>query len=111
MGNRAGKQVSRSLKWLPEALKDLARLRDFIRVHNPEAAQRAATRILDAAHKLLILPNIGHPVLNLDTPQLRDLFLPFGQAGYWLRYYAADHEIIVVRVWRGREDRDPARTL
>lgn len=103
--------MSRSLEWLPEALMDLASLRDFIRVHNPEAAQRAATRILDATHKLLILPRICHPVLNIDTPQLRDLFIPFGRAGYWLRYYAADHETIVVRVWHGREDRDPTRTL
>jgi plasmid stabilization system protein ParE len=63
--------VPRSLKWLPEALSDLARLRDFIRVHNPDAAQRAAKRILEAAHKLQALPEIGRPVLDIDRPHLR----------------------------------------
>jgi plasmid stabilization system protein ParE len=103
--------VSRSLKWLPEALSDLARLRDFIRVHNPDAARRAAKRILEAAHKLQELPKIGRPVLDIDRPHLRDLFIPFGQAGYWMRYTVADDYILIVRVWHGREDRDSSKTL
>ena len=98
--------MSRALKWLPEAVSDLVRLRDFIRVHNPDAAQRAAKQIREAAHKLLALPLIGRPVLNIDRPQLRDLFIAFGQAGYWMRYTATDNQIIIVRVWHGREDRD-----
>ena len=111
MGNRKRGQVSRSLKWLPEALTDLARLRDFIRVHNPDAAQRAAKRILEAAHKLQALPMIGRPVLDIDVPQLRDLFIPFGQAGYWMRYTVTDEHILIVKVWHGREDRDPSKML
>jgi plasmid stabilization system protein ParE len=98
--------VSRVLKWLPEALSDLVRLRDFVRVHNPDAAQRVAKRIREAAHNLLGLPLIGRPVLNIDKPQLRDLFIAFGQAGYWMRYAVTDDQIIIVRVWHGREDRD-----
>lgn len=96
------------LKWLPEAVADLVRLREFIRVHNPDAAQRAAKRILEAAHKLLELPLLGRPVLTIDRPQLRDLFIPFGQAGYWMRYTFTDDQIMIVRVWHGREDRIPA---
>ena len=53
MGNRRGGQVSRSLIWFPEAVSDLARLRDFIRVRNPDAAQHAAKRIRDSAYRLL----------------------------------------------------------
>lgn len=97
--------MSRSLKWLPEAVSDLARLRDFIRVHNPDAARHAAKRIRTAAGKLLELPLIGRPVLNIDMPQLRDLFIPFGQAGYWVRYAVTDDHVIIIRIWHGREDR------
>lgn len=101
--------MSRSLRWFPEAVSDLARLRDFIRVHNPEAAQRAAKRIRDAVHGLLELPLIGRPVLDIDKPQLRDLFIPFGQAGYWVRYAVTDDEIIIIKIWHGRENKNPAK--
>lgn len=97
--------MSRSVKWLPEAVLDLARLREFIRVHNPDAAQRAAKRIHDAVYKLSEFPFVGIPVQDIEKPQLRDLFISFGQAGYWLRYAVTDDEIIIVRIWHGREDR------
>ena len=98
--------MPRSLKWLPEAVSDLSRLREFIRIHNPEAAERAAKRIRAATQRLLKLPLVGRPVADIDAPAFRDLFIPFGQAGYWMRYAVTDEEIIVVRVWHGRENRD-----
>ena len=98
MGNRRGGQVSRSLRWFPEAVSDLARLRDFIRLHNPDAAQRAAKRIRDSAFRLLSFPFAGIPVQNIDKPQLRDLFIPFGQAGYWMRYAVTGDKIIIIKI-------------
>jgi plasmid stabilization system protein ParE len=50
--------VPRHLSWLPQALTDLARLREFINVHNPAAAGRAANRIREAVLKLL-----DHPLI------------------------------------------------
>lgn len=102
--------MSRSLRWFPEAVSDLARLRDFIRVHNPDAAQRVAKRIRDSAHRLLSFPFVGIPVQNIDKLQLRDLFIPFGRAGYWMRYAITDDAIIIVKIWHGRENRDPTKT-
>ena len=96
--------MSRSLRWLPEAVLDLTRLREFIHVHNPDAAARAARRIREAAHKLQIMPFAGRPVPGIEPP-LRDLFVHFGQAGYWLRYMVTDDEIIIVKIWHGRENR------
>ena len=90
---------------MPEALADLTRLREFIRVHNPEAAERAAKRILASTQRLLKLPFVGRPVMDIDKPAFRDFFIPFGQAGYWMRYTVTDEAIIIVRVWHGREDR------
>jgi len=99
--------VPRRLIWLPEALLDLARLRDFVRVHNPSAAQRAAHRIREAVRRLPDHPSIGRPVPDIERPTLRDLFIPFGQAGYWLRYAVRDDEIIIARIWHRRENREP----
>jgi plasmid stabilization system protein ParE len=96
--------VSRSLRWLPEAVADLARLREFIRIHNPQAAERAARRIREAAGKLPAHPLLGRPVVDIDSPQLRDYFISFGQAGYWLRYAVAGDAIIIVKIWHGREN-------
>jgi plasmid stabilization system protein ParE len=97
--------VSKVLRWLPEAVSDLARLREFIRVHNPDAAARAAERMLASVRNLQAHPLIGRPVVDIDRPKFRDLFIPFGQTGYCLRYTVTDTEIIIVRIWHTREDR------
>ena len=99
-----------ALRWLPEAVLDLALLRDFIRVHNPDAAQRAAKRIRDSAFRLLRFPFAGIPVQNIDKHQLKDLFIPFGQAVYWMRHAVTDDKIIIIKIWHGRENRDPTKT-
>jgi hypothetical protein len=49
---------------------------------------------------------IGKSVDDIDDPTLRDLFIPFGQGGYWLRYLVRKENIIVVRTWHGRENSD-----
>ena len=96
---------SRRINWLPEALLDLDRLRVFIRTHNPPAAQSAGARLLEAASRLTAHPFIGRPVTDTGYPQFRDLFIAFGQNGYWMRYMVTDEAIIIVRVWPGREIR------
>jgi len=97
--------MSSSLRWLPEAVRDLTRVRDFIQMHNPEAAARAARRILASVRKLLQHPFLGRPVTDIDRPTCRDLFIPFGQAGYCVRYTVTADAIIIVRIWHTREKR------
>ena len=53
---------------------DLDRLRNFIRVHNPDAAERAAKKILESVRKLQTHPLLGRPVLDIDHPKLRAFF-------------------------------------
>jgi plasmid stabilization system protein ParE len=93
------------LIWLPEAAADLNRLREFLRSKSPEAARRAGRQILEAAKILENFPESGKPV---DDPAgFRDLYIPFGARGYVLRYRVRlDGEIVVIRVWHGREDRN-----
>jgi plasmid stabilization system protein ParE len=97
--------MSHVLRWLPEAVWDLARLREFIRVHNSKAAERAAKRLLEFVKKLQVHPYIGRPVVDIAQPEFRDLFIPFGQAGYRLRYKITGDEIIIIRIWHTRENR------
>ena len=41
-------------------------------------------------------------------PDVRELIVPFGQSNYVLRYAyrAQTEEVIVLRIWHGREERE-----
>lgn len=93
------------LKILPEAVADLVRLREFIHVHNPAAASRAAKRIREAIHKIPHQPFLGRSIADIDNPELRERFIPFGKAGYWIEYLIKEEEIHIVKIWHGKENR------
>ena len=95
---------SRKLKliWLPVARQDLIRLREFIELHNPDAARRAAEALKKAASLLLEHPAIG---VRLEDREDRELFIPHGQRGYIMRYRLHVETIVIVRVWHGLDDR------
>lgn len=66
------------------ATEGLERCRMFLAEKNPEAAKRAGQTI---SHHLAILesePEIGRPLG--DLPELRELIIPFGDAGYVALY-------------------------
>jgi len=81
MGKRKRGKVSnpQHLIIFPEAIADLIRLREFIHVHNPNAAARAAKCIREAINKLPEQAFLGIPVADIDNPDLRDWFVSFGQ--------------------------------
>ncbi|MGS2724888.1 type II toxin-antitoxin system RelE/ParE family toxin [Porticoccus sp. GXU_MW_L64] len=89
--------------WLSGAVRDVSRLRDFIREKNPAAAQRAASRIKEAAIILSENPEAGRPVEDLLP--FRDLLIPFGNGNYVLRYREEKERVVIVRVWHSREER------
>jgi len=98
--------VSRyQINWLPGALEDMARLRQFIQKNNPLASQKAGQRILSAVNILLKNPKAGMPSLDEDCEAFRDLYAPFGRGGYTIRYRLKQQTIIIVRVWHSREER------
>jgi toxin ParE1/3/4 len=88
-----------------EAMADIERLRDFLADKNQDAARRAVVALTGAIESLTTLPDRGRPS---GMPGMRELIVPFGSSSYILRY-AHDpeaHELIVVRVWHGREERE-----
>ncbi len=83
-----------------ESIGDLQRLREFVEVKNPIAAQRIASELLAGIEKLKIFPKIGLPVQRAQDPEfIRDLFI----GDYTVRYLISNDTIIVLRLWHGKE--------
>lgn len=40
-----------------------------------------------------------------DGTERRELFLPFGKAGYVLRYMIDNQTVVIIRAWHSREHR------
>ena len=98
--------MSCEVVWLPEAARDVARLRDFIREKNPDAAGRASERIKGGAQLLQENPEAGKPVK--EALPFRDLLIPFGSGNYIMRYRQENREegcrVVIVRVRHSREN-------
>ena len=89
-----------NLRFAPEAVEDLVRLRMFIDERNPSAAKRIAKDLLFGMEKLKVFPEIGLKVERAFEPQrIRDLFV----GNYTVRYLIGDGEIVVLRIWHGKE--------
>ncbi|MDO9412227.1 MAG: type II toxin-antitoxin system RelE/ParE family toxin [Pseudolabrys sp.] len=86
------------------AAADLERLRLFLVGKNAEATQRAIAGLVGAINSLTALPDRGRPS---GVAGLRDLIVPFGKSAYVVRFEhnSAKQEIIVMRIWHGREVR------
>jgi plasmid stabilization system protein ParE len=93
------------LAFAREARTDLVRLRAFIAVHDPAAAERVARRLIRGIERLMRFPRLGRRVNigphKVAPDEIRDW--PVGN--YVVRYLIAGDRVIVLRVWHGREQR------
>lgn len=90
-----------NIKWLPGAVSDLQRLRDFILPHNADAARRAVAIIRKTVSTLQQHALIGKPIEEM--PDFRDIAIPFGSSGYLLRYRLERDTVLIVAVKHDRE--------
>lgn len=89
-----------NIQYTPEAIEDLARLREFIEVKNPLAAKRIAANILAGIERLKLFPKIGLVVQRATDPdKVRDLYV----ANYTVRYLVGENIIYILRIWHGKE--------
>ena len=88
------------LQFSESAVQDLIRLRDFIAVHNPKAAERISLRLRQAIAKLVLHPDIGHSIPEFEN--VRELVA----GDYVVRYLRLEDGIFVLRIWHGKEFRD-----
>jgi len=78
------------VRFAPTALRDLERLREFLRAKNPAAAKRAAASIIKAVQLLGRQLRIGRQAEDMDIAY-RELLIDFGDTGYIALYrYEAD---------------------
>lgn len=79
-----------------KAVQGLERCRTFLLTKNPLAARRAAQAISNSISLLEKYPDIGRPFS--DAPELRELIIEFGAAGYvaLYRYIPQENNVYVL---------------
>ncbi len=83
------------------ARRDLQRLHNWLADVNPGAADRAVDAIVSGILSLEDFPERGRPLRG----GIRELRIDFGRDGYVLRYRAQNGDVIITRVFHGRERR------
>ena len=93
-----------TLRYSPQAIRDLQELRDYIRkaLHNPSAARRISKKIMDTCGHLKKHPQLGASVAA-KTGKPSDLRYLLCEK--YIIFYRIDGEAVsVVRVLDGRQD-------
>jgi len=90
------------LKWSQPALRDVARLHDFLAPKSPESARRAIAVIRQSVQQLGRHPEMGRPVEELPT-EFREWIIEFGSGAYVALYHYDGKEAVILAVRHGRE--------
>ena len=87
-----------------EGLSDVERVRSFLDARDQAAAKRALAAIWAALERVERFPALGRPT---EDPDIRQVVIRFGDAGYIVRYsvLTEDQSVLVMRIWQGREAR------
>lgn len=86
----------------PAAIRDMQRLREFLRPNNADAARRAGAAILQGVRILGAQPRIGRPVDDLSD-EYREWLIDFGDSGYVARYRIDGDIVTILAVRHQRE--------
>ncbi len=86
----------------PSAVRDLNRIRQFLKSKDPRAAARAGQTIISSMREVAKLPSIGKPIDQMPQ-EFRDWIIDFGQAGYVVRYRISGEKVVVLAVRHQRE--------
>ena len=88
-----------TLKFTNSANQDLKRLRQFIADKNPQAATRVSQRLSTAIKNLPQQPLVGTKLA--EWPNIREIYVD----DYIIRYLISETQLIILRLWHGKEDR------
>ena len=88
----------------PAAIRDLQRLRDFLRPKSAEAAQRAGQAIRQGVTILGTHPRLGRTTEDLPEA-FREWLIDFGDSGYVVQHRMDADAVIVARIFHMREAR------
>lgn len=88
--------------YAPAALRDLERLRRFLRESNSAAARRVGQIILQAAQALGAHPQMGRLIDDMPVEH-REWPIDFGDSGYLARYRINGETLVILAIRHQRE--------
>jgi len=89
--------------YVPAAIRDIERLRRFLRPMSPDAARRAGEAIRQGVKMLGAHPRIGRLIEDLPE-QYREWLIDFGDSGYVVRYRIDGDVVAILAVRHQKED-------
>ncbi|NJM48227.1 MAG: type II toxin-antitoxin system RelE/ParE family toxin [Alkalinema sp. RU_4_3] len=89
--------------WTPEASASLESQRLYLSDINPNLADRAVQKIIAACENLSVFPTRGTPVEGASG--LRKLIVSFGKVPFVVHYLILDDEVLIFKVYNGRQQR------
>ena len=90
------------VSYAPEAIRDLQRLREFLRPLNPASSKRASERIRNSLQVLAHQPHIGRPIEELPD-EFREWVIEFGDNGYLVRYRIDADSVTILSMLHQKE--------
>lgn len=84
------------------AVRDLERLRAFLRPKSLAAARRAGEAIVKGVQALGSYPHMGRPIEDLPE-EYREWLIDFGDSGYVARYRIDGNTVVILAVRHQRE--------
>ncbi len=89
------------VRWTNRASRDVGRLSGFLAPVAPVSAAKVAQALTVAPNRLIDFPRVGQPAEGYTDKEVRKLTV--GQ--YIMHYEIMGEEVIILRIWHGREDR------
>lgn len=90
------------VKYAPGAIRDLQRLREFLRPKSPVAARRVAEVIMKSVQMLGLQPRMGRPIEDVPE-EYREWVVGFGDSGFVARYRIDADAVVILAVRHQRE--------
>lgn len=91
------------VRFSPPAIRDLERLREFLRPKSPIAAKRAGEVIVKALQVLGLQPKLGRPIEDMPD-EFREWIIDFGDSGYVARYRIDSDTVTILAVRHQKEE-------
>jgi len=90
------------VKFAPAAIRDLQRVREFLRPKSADAARRAGEVIRQGVKILCAHPRLGRMIDDLPE-QFREWPIDFGDSGYVVRYRITDDAVTILAIRHQKE--------
>ena len=88
-----------NVRWTGKASSDLARLYEYLRPVAPGASARVIRQLARAPDRLIRHPRIGERLEAFAPREVRRVFV----GDYEIRYEIAGEQLMILRLWHGRE--------